>query len=121
MSDLVGNPEDRFSHNEAHLRRVKNCYIGDELVRNLHTCEELVRILCRKVCEKQSTNIFAKTYKCIPCIVMCVWVERPTSILGHTETGPRFKVSGLRFEVSSEGLKKPGRELATPGLHIRVA
>ena len=21
MSDLVGNPEDRFSHNEAHLRK----------------------------------------------------------------------------------------------------
>ena len=25
MSDLVGNPEDRFSHNEAHLCHVKDC------------------------------------------------------------------------------------------------
>ena len=39
----------------------------------------------------------------------CVRVLRPTNSLGHTETGPRFK-------VSSERLEKPGIELTTPGL-----
>ena len=38
-----------------------------------------------------------------------VRVLRLTNSLGHTETGPRFK-------VSSERLEKPGLELATPGL-----
>ena len=36
-------------------------------------------------------------------------VLRPTNSYGHTETGPRFK-------VSSERLEKPGFELTTPGL-----
>ena len=41
-----------------------------------------------------------------------VKVLRLTNSLGHTETGPRFK-------VSSERLEKPGIELTTPGLEIR--
>ena len=36
-------------------------------------------------------------------------VLRLTNSKGHTETGPRFK-------VSSERLEKPGIELMTPGL-----
>ena len=38
-----------------------------------------------------------------------VRVLRLTNSYGHTETGPRFK-------VSSERLEKPGIELTTPGL-----
>ena len=39
----------------------------------------------------------------------CVRVSHPTNSYGHTETGPRFKVSSKRLE-------KPGVELTTPGL-----
>ena len=59
MSDLVGIPEDRFSHNEAHLRRAKNCYIGDELVRNLHTCEFFAERFAKnnlQICPPKHTN-----------------------------------------------------------------
>ena len=44
-----------------------------------------------------------------PYCCCCVRVLRPTNSYGHTETGPRFK-------VSSERLEKPGIELRTPGL-----
>ena len=39
----------------------------------------------------------------------CVRVLRPTNSLGHTETGPRFK-------VSYERLEKPVIEHTIPGL-----
>ena len=33
MSDLVGNPEDRFSHNEAHFISVEDTYPADKATR----------------------------------------------------------------------------------------
>ena len=42
------------------------------------------------------------------CCCCCVRVLCPTNSLGHTETGPRLK-------VSSERLEKPGIKLMTPG------
>ena len=36
MSDLVGNPEDRFSHNEAHNKKkyYDELYTADEVIHN---------------------------------------------------------------------------------------
>ena len=47
MSDLVGNPEDRFSHNEAHMFwyvKHKERYLNNSgnLLSGLHTCGEMV-------------------------------------------------------------------------------
>ena len=51
-----------------------------------------------------------KKHVCYKNVVLCcVRILRPTNSWGHTETGPRFK-------VSSERLEKPGIELTTPDL-----
>ena len=36
MSDLVGNPKDRFSHNEAHMEEVINLF---EILVCIHDCD----------------------------------------------------------------------------------
>ena len=71
MSDLVGNPEDRFSHNEAHLgskqqRFLSGCAVvqADLLLCCLHMTKN---VLSHGVANKQSTFqnhlIFLLIYK----------------------------------------------------------
>ena len=42
MSDLVGNPEDRFSHNEAQLMDMFAYFSKSETIRIFHECELLL-------------------------------------------------------------------------------
>ena len=46
MSDLVGNPEDRFSHNEAHIK---------------HVSKDLPNITLKHLCNLHFTAIFVAT------------------------------------------------------------
>ena len=50
MSDLVGNPEDRFSHNEAHIaigRELRNECIACRLCSlNLHVVDKSAHLIC---------------------------------------------------------------------------
>ena len=55
MSDLVGNPEDRFSHNEAHIfiNMQKLCYVDKDLV--MHVLQDL----CIKIWKNEYINLAA--------------------------------------------------------------
>ena len=74
----------------------------------LNTVTIFPRILNSLVQSKKIKNTRSKSFFA-GCCCCCVRVLRPTNSYGHTETGPRFK-------VSSERLEKPGIELTTPGL-----
>ena len=46
MSDLVGNPEDRFSHNEAHLFIMQSCNIKEMSIVQLKLIMSINETLC---------------------------------------------------------------------------
>ena len=62
MSDLVGNPEDRFSHNEAHIADIdfKGVVISGELIQlSYNRGSNLIHFVFTnpKMSKKQTTNL----------------------------------------------------------------
>ena len=51
MLDLVGNPEDRFSHNEAHIITIKISFQTNKLEQTVWTHIKLLLIYCSKAAQ----------------------------------------------------------------------
>ena len=55
MSDLVGNPEYRFSHNEAHLKRYRDVYCRSKRSNTVYKVKECIH-LEKKLSRKLQSN-----------------------------------------------------------------
>ena len=57
MSDLVGNPEDRFSHNEAHMiykHNILDNKLQKRIPQLIQIIEQTVEFVIRRLIEEQS-------------------------------------------------------------------
>ena len=72
MSDLVGNPEDRFSHNEAHLIAMQR-YVSYCCISNLSQLG--VKKVLKKNCPKPSGGQIVKSHKRNVFIMLSCWIS----------------------------------------------
>ena len=58
MSDLVRNPEDRFSHNEVYIKaRVESLYVCFSAIVKSPLAGDFINLECRKMMEEEGIEI----------------------------------------------------------------